>query len=387
MKAPTTRPAQGTALTDIWGSGDDATSGALKVRAVVASRPTLAILVSKPPSASSYNPKFEDHQKALAHSIDIEETEFKRRQEARNKTLPFRSEKMPPAQRAKEADARRAIIEAEEENDGEGEEEEEEEEEKEETEREARVPKDKLSTSVSKSETFLSRPGEKGETIVLNAAQKKAARAAARRRKIVERKAERLEAERRSLEVGMAALESEDARRRESAGAEKQPKKKSTTASLPAPLLEIPLSNELSGSLRTMIPISASQLLLPVMQSLVARKDAGGRSRASPAVTLVEAAVDGGISALPTVVTQTDSQIRHSRGNVGKRYKVIEFPRNKNFAPAEEAVREALARGEIRGGQVPGLLPDFKAQAEIKKRLALGGSGSAMAGILSSVPV
>jgi hypothetical protein len=66
--------------------------------------------------------------------------------------------------------------------------------------------------------------------------------------------------------------------------------------------------------------------------------------------------------------------MRHSAGAVrastGRKrpWKLLEFPRRRNFAPAEEAVREAQARGTVRGG-VDGMINDFAASQAMRERV------------------
>jgi hypothetical protein len=125
-----------------------------------------------------------------------------------------------------------------------------------------------------------------------------------------------------------------------------------------------------------MRPVSASSLLLPAMEQLVKRGETGKRV-SIPRVLLVEEGEGGsggsGSGSGPAVRVHTESHVRYSKNSVSRRKRVLDFPRNKNFAPAEAAVREALASGAL-SGQVLGLQPNFRAQEEAGRRVGASGA-------------
>lgn len=121
-----------------------------------------------------------------------------------------------------------------------------------------------------------------------------------------------------------------------------------------APLLDVPLSEELTGSLRTIRPLTGGQLLLAAMPALSRRGDVGRRARI-PHVLARERADGSG----PELVRFSAGAVRASTGRKNP-WKVYEFPRRCNFEPAEDAVRDAQARGQVRG-QVPGITLNFAA--------------------------
>ena len=125
-------------------------------------------------------------------------------------------------------------------------------------------------------------------------------------------------------------------------------------------LMDIPLSSELTGSLRTIKPITSGMLLLSTMPALVHRGDVGKRKRI-PQVSIVEK--DGKVEA----VVNSAGAVRKSTGR-RRPWKDVEFPRRRNFQPAEDIVRDAQARGIIKG-TVEGVLPDFAKARALKIKI------------------
>ena len=98
----------------------------------------------------------------------------------------------------------------------------------------------------------------------------------------------------------------------------------------------VPLSEELTGSLRTIKPVTAAGLVLERMNEMEMNGRAHKRDKAHAAVQLD---VTGDLQ----LKIQSKSQVKRVKG-IGKPYKQIEFPRRRGFAPAdliqEDADRE-----------------------------------------------
>jgi hypothetical protein len=187
------------------------------------------------------------------------------------------------------------------------------------------------------------------------------------------------------VEAALAALQQE-----ETSAAQKRSEKAAAAAAAAASgraaassgrsatLLELPLSHELSGSLRSVVPLSSGQLLLAAMPKLAARGDVTAR-KSIPKVLVSQGPGD----AEPVVTRHSAGEVKRSKG-AGNPWKQLEFPRSKNFAPAEEAVRDAIAEGRIKGGAVPGLVLNFAASEAARVR-AEGKKAAAKAKLLTAV--
>jgi hypothetical protein len=138
-------------------------------------------------------------------------------------------------------------------------------------------------------------------------------------------------------------------------------------AAAAAPLLDVPLSEELTGSLRTIRPLTGGQLLLAAMPALSRRGDVGRRARIPHVLTRERADGSG-----PELVLFSAGAVRASTGRKNP-WKIYEFPRRKNFEPAEDAVRDAQARGTVRG-QVPGVTLDFAASQAAREKVKKEGA-------------
>lgn len=101
-----------------------------------------------------------------------------------------------------------------------------------------------------------------------------------------------------------------------------------------APVLPVPLSDELTGSLRTMKPVSSTELILDSMANLVGTGQVHKRTSAS-GVIVQDADEEGNME-----VTVLSQAAQRAYKKIGKPYKMLEFPRRKGFAPAEQGARE-----------------------------------------------
>jgi hypothetical protein len=364
--------AESSVLSNVWAPG-----AALPPSAKGAPQPQLRLLSQPPPGGASYNPSLEDHQRALGAAARREHAEAARKAATRAALLPLPEKAAPKrlskkaqtaleAQREAQKAARKAqraglgkggatsrfaLLDAEESSGDEGAEAEEEEEEEEEEEAGADsqtpAPSDGASREAKKAARALA---------------KKLGRREAARSKRVARAADKATA----VENALTALAAEErvAKRRaaEAAGAAAAAATEEE-ALRPEPILSVPLSSELSGSLWGMKPLPASAHLGPVMEALVKRGETGKR-RSIPRVALED---DG-----RGVRVATESMVRYSKG-VSRHKRVLEFPRNKNFGPAEDAVRDAMARGELKGN-VMGIMPNHKAQQAAEARVGLLGA-------------
>ena len=117
--------------------------------------------------------------------------------------------------------------------------------------------------------------------------------------------------------------------------AARQAAKQSMLASLADPIVRVPLSDELHGSLRAMKPVSGAALVLEHMQDMALSGRAHRRRRKFEAVRL---AADGS-AAVERVMTH--NQMRRLKKVEGKT-KLIEFPRRRGFEPADEIAEDAM---------------------------------------------
>ena len=379
-------------LTDIWGAAAAAGSAILPMPQLPRPDPAARkvfrgeqrLLSQPPPGGTSYNPRLEDHQAALAHALAAELAEAASAAARRANTLQLPPKEAPKklskralaaqqAQLAAKKAASKALTGVQAHNnfalldDGAegGEEEEEEAEEAEEDEEMEDDEEEGDESAAPSASSAAAPPVSKKEARAL-------AKKAARRQAELRKRAARVLDKASGVERAVAAVAAEAAgatNKTAAARAAALAAAAARAAARPAPVLALALSSELTGSLRGMRPISASSLLVPAMEQLVARGEAGRRS-VMPRVALVhEGGGEGG--APPTIRVNSDSYIRHAKAGPRKNKRLIEFPRNKNFAPAEAAVRDAIAQGQITG-QVLGLQPDFKAQEAANRKFSAG---------------
>lgn len=101
-----------------------------------------------------------------------------------------------------------------------------------------------------------------------------------------------------------------------------------------APVLPVPLSEELTGSLRTMKPVNSTGLILDSMTHLVSTGQVHKRMSAS-GVIVQDEDEEGNVE-----VTVLSAAAQRAYKKIGKPWKMVEFPRRKGFAPAEQGVVE-----------------------------------------------
>ena len=353
-----------TSFLDPWASGSVGTSGegvdtsmSLRPR-VPSSAPALSVAVPLSrilsiPAApgSSYHPTVYDHQRALAAALDVE-THASKSSRRRLAALGEEGGIRETVEEAAETKARRAAIVS---------------------------AADRIDDAEEEDEvmatTVVTNADDEGQSTlaeprVRKAKLDRAARIAA------------IKAKRKAAAILLATAVDraiEDVVSAEAALAVNGPKRKSSKsvaaaeaariAAAAAPLLDVPLSEELTGSLRTIRPLTGGQLLLAAMPALSRRGDVGRRARIPHVLTRERADGSG-----PELVRFSAGAVRASTGRKNP-WKIYEFPRRKNFEPAEDAVRDAQARGTVRG-QVPGVTLDFAAsqaaREKVKKEAAAG---------------
>jgi hypothetical protein len=315
--------------------------------AAAAKAPLARVLAAPSAPGSSYNPSLRDHQAALAVALDAE-THASETSRRRLAALGEEGGVVETAGEARAAAARRlALISASNRMIGDGEEEED----------QATgggggggpAPGAAAAAAAAATAKVAKRKPSRAERI----ASSKAKRAAKAQRAIVAFDAELAAA----AKLPAAATLSKAARREAAAAAAAR----ATAAA--ATLLDVPLSENLTGSLRTMRPLTGGQLLLAAMPSLSRRGDVGRRARI-PHVLARERADGSG----PEIVRHSAGAVRASTGRKNP-WKMYEFPRRRNHEASEDAVRDAMARGEVRG-QVPGVTLNFAASQAAREKVA-----------------
>jgi hypothetical protein len=327
--------------------------------AAAAKAPLARVLAAPAAPGSSYNPSVRDHQAALAVALDAE-THASETSRRRLAALGEEGGVAETAGEARAAAARRlALVAASNRMIGEGEEE----------------PEAEAEAEADQAMRGGGGPAASGRAAAAAAAAATAAAPAkvpkkkpSRAERIASSKAKRAAKAERAVaafdaelaaaaKLPVAATLSKAARREAAAAAAAH----ATAAA--ATLLDVPLSEELTGSLRTMRPLTSGQLLLAAMPSLSRRGDVGRRARI-PHVLARERADGSG----PEIVRHSAGAVRASTGRKNP-WKIYEFPRRRNHEASEDAVRDAMARGEVRG-QVPGVTLNFAASQAAREKVA-----------------
>ena len=320
--------------------------------AAAAKAPLARVLAAPSAPGSSYNPSLRDHQAALAVALDAE-THASETSRRRLAALGEEGGVVATAGEARAAAARRlALITASNRMIGDGEEEEEDQA----TGRGGGggpAPGAAAAAAAAATAAAPAKVAKRKPSRAERIASSKAKRAAKAQSAIVAFDAELAAA----AKLPAAATLSKAARREAAAAAAAR----ATAAA--ATLLDVPLSENLTGSLRTMRPLTGGQLLLAAMPSLSHRGDVGRRARI-PHVLARERADGSG----PEIVRHSAGAVRASTGRKNP-WKMYEFPRRRNHEASEDAVRDAMARGEVRG-QVPGVTLNFAASQAAREKVA-----------------
>lgn len=334
-------------LTDVWAEPG-------KARATLSKPKVTGVLASVPAAGTSYNPRLEDHQAAVAEAVAEEEADEARRRLLMEKTMGVNklAPTVPGARPANRNPKLAALLpgtitikeQAETEADPDWE-------------AEAERAAEAYLASLDERD-----PDAEGDDEDMEGAQQAAhssqnnATAAAKGAKAKDGKKEHfyaLAAQKRAqkvssdpVEEALAAVEAEEAERVAKKAARAQAKilvKANVKAGKALPyaikirddgirMLPVPLSSELTGSLRTMKPLGAGAVVLDAMAGMVARGDTAAR-RISHAPMREDLATG-------TVLPVPMGTLRRTK-KLGHPYKEMEFPRRKQFEPAAAAAKEA----------------------------------------------
>lgn len=333
-------------LTDVWAKPG-------KNRSTLSKPKVSGILASIPAPGTSYNPRLEDHQAAVAEAVAEEQAEEARRRLLMEKTMGVNklAPSVPGARPATRNPKLAALLPC---SIGMGEE------------AGADADPDWEAEAERAAEAYLASLDERdpdaeegdedmGVQGTVKAAGAAASSSAAQAKGkdgkkehfyalAAQKRAQKASAD--PVEEALAAVEAEEAAKAARKAAREQAKvvvQQSVKAGKALPyaikvrdegirMVPVPLSSELTGSLRTMKPLGAGAVVLDAMAGMVARGDTAARRIAH--APMREDLATGAVLPVPMGTLRRTKKLGHP-------YKEMEFPRRKQFEPAANAAKEA----------------------------------------------